>query len=217
MPNEIEQGLSFAGMDRWLNWICAEPAVILDFIHGLGMRLFIDEPLRLRNRLDAAQADLTERMRHMLEKAQTVAISGEPIVRGTDDVFIAIDQWPCVVSFAQIASSGNGLPGGRSINLHGRVCDSFRGREQHLIEIVRKRGLQEEIVVFTGSHSRSRRITEILAEGEAVGAVISSKSLPQGFVWPAAGLQLIGSQDIFGSERSVRKRRHAGVKNRFVQ
>lgn len=207
----IEQGLSFAGMDRWLNWICAEPAVILDYIHGLGMRLFIDEPLRLRNRLDAAQADLTERMRHMLEKAQTVAVSGEPIVRGTD-VFITIDQWPCVVSFAQIASSGNGLPGGRNINLHGRACDSFRGREQHLIEIVRKRGLQEEIVVFTGSHSRSRRITEILAEGEAVGAVISSKSLPQGFVWPAAGLQLIGSQDIFGSERSVRKRRHAGVK-----
>lgn len=207
----IEQHIVFAGMDRWIDWIYPDAGTILDYVRGSGLRLFLDEPLRFRNRLDASQADLAERIRHMLLKAQTVAISGEPAIRGTD-IGIIIDRWPGVAAFAQIASSGNGLPGGRTIDIHGRPADSFRGRENLLVELVKKHGHDEGIIVFTGSKSRSRRITEILAEGEAYGAVLSSSALPQGFVWPQAGLQLIGSQDIFGSERSVRKRRHAGVK-----
>lgn len=207
----IEQGIAFAGMDRWIDWIYPDAGIALDFVRDSGMRLFLDEPLRFRNRLDASQADLAERMRHMLLKAQTVVISGEPAIRGTD-LSIVLDKWPGVTAFAQIASSGNGLPGGRTIDIHGRPADSFRGRENLLIELVKKHGSDEGIVIFTGSKSRTRRITEIMAEGEASGAVISSRALPQGFVWPQAKLQLIGSQDIFGSERSVRKRRHAGVK-----
>ena len=207
----VEQGIAFAGMDRWIDWVYPDSGVVLDYVNKSGMRLFLDEPLRFRNRLDAAQADLAERMRHMLLKAQTVVVSGEPAIRGTD-LSIMLDKWPGVTAFAQITSSGNGLPGGRSVDIHGRPADSFRGRENLLIDLVKKRGHEEGIVIFTGSKSRSRRITEIMAEGEAAGSVISSRALPQGFVWPQAGLQLIGSQDIFGSERSVRKRRHAGVK-----
>jgi len=41
---------------------------------------------------------------------------------------------------------------------------------------------------------------------------VSGSALRTGFVWPAAKLALIGSQDVFGSERTSRRRQTSGIK-----
>jgi transcription-repair coupling factor (superfamily II helicase) len=49
----------------------------------------------------------------------------------------------------------------------------------------------------------------LLLEQGIVVPVLAA-GLPRGFVWPAANLMIIGTQDIFGSERPARRRRSQG-------
>jgi transcription-repair coupling factor (superfamily II helicase) len=208
----IENSVTFAGIDRWLSWIFDKHATVLDYVKQAGLRLFLDEPLRIRNRLDSAQADLEERTRHMLLKGHTIPVEGDIQLRSSD-VGAIFSKWSGLTAFCQIVSSGNGLPGADSADISGRSADSYRGREQILLEDLNNDRRENYLsIIFTGSDSRQKRITELLSDAETPISLISNKLIAQGFVWPAAKIRIIGSQDLFGSERSARKRKNSGIR-----
>lgn len=226
----IEASLHFPTLDRWLPLIFPRAAGVLDYTAASGALLFVDEPLRVRNRLDGAQADFEERIRSLLAKGQVTPVVAEACWRGVD-IGRHIDRQPAVIALCQIASSGNGLPGGQTLTIQGRAQDSFRGREnvlwQEVCGTLDNRGT---VRIFAGSAARAERLRQVAAEydvpvaegsvhraaGDAQGAIgnrsvaeIRAENLSRGFVWPAAGLSVIGTHDLFGSERQTRRRRQA--------
>ncbi|MDD2533459.1 MAG: transcription-repair coupling factor [Eubacteriales bacterium] len=207
----FQQHLSFAGLDRWLALFTPEKSTILDHAQAAGCLFFLDEPLRWRNRLDASQAEFDERIRAMLSKTQVLPLTAESQLRGVD-IARWIDQHGRIVALANIAASGNGLPGGNSIDINGRPADGFRGREEKLASECAdwlRQGTQP--FLFTGSESRRQRLYEFFREHD-LALTISDSPLKAGFVWPAAQLAIVGTQDIFGSERQSRRRHSNGIK-----
>ncbi len=209
--DRFRQQVAFSGIDRWLPLFTPEKATILDHAKAAGCTFFLDEPLRWRNRLDAAQADFDERYRTMFAKAQVLPITHAAQLRGAD-IARWIDQQGSVIALAQIGASGNGLPGALHIEINGRPADGYRGREEKLAADcfgLTRNGYQT--IVFAGSDSRQQRLIEFFREkGQTV--TVSGSALRTGFVWPAAKLALIGSQDVFGSERTSRRRQTSGIK-----
>ncbi len=207
----ISSHLMFAGLDRWLPLIYPEAASVLDYAVAGGAAIFLDEPLRFRNRLDAAQADLTERLKLMLTKGQVLPLTTDTAFRGVD-ISLRIDRLGSVLALCQIASSGNGLPGAEQIDIQGRPADSYRGREELLMrELAEWRSAGHQAILFAGSDNRQTRLHELLRE-HGVDCPVVAGTLPRGFVWPAAGLLVIGTQDIFGSERPARRRHQTGIR-----
>lgn len=207
----LDQHATFAGLDRWLAILYPEADSILDYARAAGCRFFIDEPLRVRNRLDAAQAEFDERCKTLLSKAQVLPQTGHAMFRGAD-ISRWIDQHGQFVALCQIASSGNGLPGGQTLDINGRDADSYRGRESHLIGEIRDWQQQgRTVLLFAGSDSRQQRLHQMLAD-EGLRVPVYPAALNHGFVYPAAGLLLIGTQDIFGSERVARRRSSQGIR-----
>ena len=201
--------LHFTAVDRWLPLIYPEAASVLDYAMAADPLFFLDEPLRFNNRLDAAQAELDERLRTLLTRGQVLPLTSQAAFRGVD-INIRLDRHRQVLALCQIASSGNGLPGADSITVNGRPADSFRGREEQLLrELSAWIAEGNQAVLFAGSESRRDRLRLLLRE-RGLTCPVQAGSLARGFVWPAAGLLVIGTQDIFGSERPAHRNRHQG-------
>ncbi|HAL73992.1 MAG TPA: transcription-repair coupling factor [Clostridiales bacterium] len=207
----VSARIVFAGLDRWLPLIYPDADSILDYCPHNKTVLFLDEPLRFRNRLDAAQAEWAERIKSMLAKGQALPMTADAVFRG-GDISIKLDRSSRIMALCQIASSGNGMPGAAEINVQGRPADSYRGREEQLIrELSDWRRTGGLALLFAGSEARQSRLRGLLSEHGLDEAVLD-RSLPRGFVWPAAGLLVVGTQDIFGSERPARRRHQAGIR-----
>ncbi len=212
----VAAGIHFAALDRWLDFIYPQPASVLDYLPGDDVLLVVDEPLRVRNRADAAQAEFIERIRTMLAKGQVLAPAADVLYRGLE-LGQKIDRHQLKLSVCQIASSGNGLPGARQLHLRARPTDSYRGREEQLWQDLKDfSGPGKTAWLFAGSQARKERLAGLALE-HSVPVRIDAGNLARGFVWPEAGLMLVGAQDIFGSERRQRRRsRHsAGLKIDF--
>ncbi len=212
---KLVSGQPFPGIDKWLGLIWPEGATILDYLLDHEFLIAVDEPLRLRNRLDAAQAEVAERVTSLLGKGQTFSLANESHIRGAE-FFRQLDQRASVLSLATIPSSGNGFPKAQNITIPGREAESYRGRESLLLPLIEeKKKKAEEIVIFTGDGQRSTRLKNYFTEEGATDLPqLFDSGLDRGFEYPAAGLMVFGSQDIFGREhrRKSRKSRLKGVK-----
>ncbi len=208
---KIAARLHFNALDRWLPLLYPDAASILDYAIGEDTLIFLDEPLRFRNRMDAAQAEWDERTKTMLSKGQVLPLTSQAVFRGVD-INIQLDQYSRVLALCQIASSGNGMPGADSVTIGGRPADSYRGREAQLLsEIAEWIAQGNQAVLFAGSDARRERLRQMLLE-KGLDCPVSASGMPRGFVWPAAGLMVVGTQDIFGSERPARRRQHQGLR-----
>lgn len=201
----VREQIRFPALDRWLSYIYPDASSILDYAADLNALVIVDEPARFRHRSDAGQAEFHERIRMMLEKGQSFS-STRSIMFQSIDIGRKLDQIHPSIAMCQILSSGNGFPGARSVTIQSRPSDSYRGREQQLItdvdEWIRSGG---RAILFAGSEPREARLTQRFAE-QGVEPDIFQQSLPRGFTWPGARLLVIGSQDLFGTEKRHRRR-----------
>ncbi len=204
----IREGEAFPGIDKWLGLVWPEGSTILDYLLKFGFLIAVDEPIRLRHRLDASQAEQAERVTGLLEKGQTFSLANEASIKSTD-CFKHLDQSAKVLSLATIPGSGNGFPNAQNLSIVGREAESYRGREALLLELLNSRfAKREETILYTGTKERAKRLQDyFLEEGIDQLPLIIDASLERGFEYPAAGLIVFGHQDIFGRERARRSKR----------
>lgn len=206
----IEERFNFPGTDRWLPLIYPRADSIIDYVLAAGQQIFLDEPRRFSNRLDAAQAELQARISTMLLKGQITAIGSEIAFRGID-IERKLNSHGGIISLSQLDFHHDNQ-NHRTIKLEvsGRTVESYRGQEHKLADQIRKWQNQGgKTIVFTGSETRQERITQLFTENNLRVNVFAT-GFSHGFTWPAAGLMLIGTRDIFGSENASRRRRRSG-------
>lgn len=203
----IAAGISFPGLDRWLSLIYPGAESVLDYVCAAGLQIFLDEPRRFNNRLDAAQAEFQERISTMLIKGQVAPVSSEIIFRGIDinNKLAAAEK---IITLSQLDSEL--ISSAVDITIRGTTGESYRGQENKLVHNLRERHKTGgRTMVFTGSETRQQKIAELLAENGLQADVLPA-GFSQGFVWPGAGLTLIGTRDLFGSDSTRKRRRTQG-------
>ncbi len=205
----VRAGVHFPGLEKWATLIFPRNVSVLSYVRSSPRILIVDETQNLRKRLDSAQANFHQRFLALFEKGHVTPSAGEAIWKGSE-IFVELDRHR-VVTMASLPSSGNGFPGADNLTITGSACNSYRGHEQALAKLIKERrkdGL--ETILMAGEGVRADRLRNLLAENETT-AEISVHHLPSGFAYPAAGLLLVGTQDIFGVDRPLRKKKGQGV------
>jgi len=200
----VEQSMYFPALDRWFFLLDTEKSSLLELAKTNHKLIALDEISQIQKRLDASQADFHERILAYLEKAQ--------IVKGTEKIRLSsAAAWQGItscgaISFAQIDSSGNGISGSEKISFITQSSSSYRLRERELIDDIQHwTATQDTVIIFAGSESRVKRIDQ-LAKDHNLMCNIVQDGLNKGFIWQGIGLNVIGTQDLFGTE----KKRHRG-------
>ena len=208
--DRILTGMPMAAPEKWMSILFPDSCSALDYVKGNGCLLFLDETLQFRKRLDSAQADYIQRFTSLFEKGQVPPSAAESIFRGAE-IFKKLDREFRTITLSELPASGNGFPGGHDYSVPGRASDSFRGHEERLSDLLKKRTAEKKSTyLLTGEGTRTDRLRQYFAE-RGVFPILVPSHLPFGFEYPGADLLVIGTQDIFGIERSMRKKKSSGV------
>ncbi len=205
----LESRIPFAALDRWLPLVYKQPACLFDYALP-DTRFWLDEPSRFSKQLDAAAALWLQDLTAHIERGQAVPLTEK--ARGNPaDIRRWLDRQGSVIALAQIASSGNGLPGARRFKLGGRVQDHYKGREESLFaDLADWHRQAQKVALFVGSSSRKVQISKRLREKNLSGLLISDRVLSQGFYWPEGKISVLGAEDLFGIDQPVRRRKYSG-------
>ncbi len=206
----IRAGVHFPGLEKWVRLILPDNVSVLSYLRHSDVLLFVDETLHIKKRLDGVQADFHMRFKSLFEKRLVPYTAAEAVWKGTE-IFASLDNGGQVISLAALPSSGNGFPGGANLTITGSAVNSYRGHEAALTELVRERNRSGlDTVLMAGVGVRADRLRAYLAE-QGASVNLSSSHMPSGFTYPAAQLMVIGTQDIFGVDRPLRKKKGSGV------
>lgn len=206
----ISEGLLFSGLEKWTTILMPESDSVLAYIRSCPYLLFLDEAMQFRKRLDSAQADFMQRFTALFEKGQVLPLSEKAIWKGAE-LFIELDRKGRVITLSALPTSGNGLPGGTGHTVFGRASDSFRGHEESLAKLItQRRKDSKDTILMAGEGARADRLRQFLADHETYSEIFP-RHLPAGFEYPAASLMIIGTQDIFGVDRPMRRKKSQGV------
>lgn len=211
----VRQGMKISAIGRWIGVMNDDPHTILDYLKKTDMMLFVDEFSEARSRMDGYSADFAVRIKNAYELGQAPSCSHDSIYRAPD-VMKALDSFGGAVTLACLKSSMSGLPGGTTINCPGLSSDNWIGRDEALINYIKNgAGASAKKIVFmiTGASRCDSFRNRMLSGG--VDVKIISKALPAGFEYPAAGIVLIGEQEIFGSEKKHVQKKGGGARITF--
>ena len=206
----ITEGLLFFGLEKWTPILLPQSASVLSYVRSCPYLLFLDEALSFRKRLDSSQADFVQRFSALFEKGQVLPLSAGAVWKGSE-LFIELDQKGRVITLSGLPTSGNGLPGASGFTIPGRASESFRGHEENLAKMItQRRKDNKETILMAGEGARADRLREFLAERNTFSEIFP-RHLTAGFEYPAAGLLIVGTQDIFGIDRPMRRKKSQGV------
>lgn len=207
---KISEGIVFPGLEKWISLIYRDSQSVLAYVRSGNALLFSDEMMQIRKRMDSTQADFMQQFKALFEKGQILPLSADAIFAGSK-IMTELDRKGRVITLSNLPTSGNGLPGADDFSIPGRTCDHFRGHEESLAKlIVRRNGKKQTTLLMAGEGSRADRLKDFLAERD-VSATILTDHLPSGFEYPAAGLLMIGTHDIFGIDRPLRRKKSHGI------
>lgn len=204
----VEQGLYFSALNRWFFLLEAEKKSLLKLAKSEQKLIAVDEINQIQKRLDASQADLHQRLSSYLEKAQ--------VVKGTERIRLtSTDAWQGIadcgaISFAQIASSSNAISGSEKISFLTKPSDSYRLRESDLLNDLQYwHKVKATVIIFAGSETGAQRL-DLLSKEHGLAFNIVQDSLGKGFNWQTIGLNILGTNDVFGTEKKHQRRKKQG-------
>ncbi|MBO4927364.1 MAG: transcription-repair coupling factor [Clostridiales bacterium] len=205
----MRAGGSFAGWEKWIAVLSSRIESILTIVRGMGDPIYVDEVAQVRSRMDGVAADFQTRFRTAFEKGLVPAECGSAIFE-IPDVFRELDKKQ-VVAMAVLASTNNGLPGGIRINIPGTACNSYRGHEEALADLIAQRNKEgKSTYIMCGTGQRADKLRTFLFERNSMPVLIP-RPLPNGFVFPGISLMVIGTQDVFGVDRGIKKKKKGGM------
>ena len=207
----VRQGMKITGLGRWIGVMQSEPSSILDYLDDPGYMLFVDEFSECRSRMDGYYADFAARIKSAYELGQAPSCSYESVFKIADSMK-AIDRFPGAVTLACLRTSGGGLPGGKTIDVPGLSVENYLGRDDELVSLIKaSRG---NVHFMLSGKTRTAAFRERMLES-GINPVIIEKALPSGFTYPAAGITVIGEQEIFGAEKRAVQKKKGGARITF--
>lgn len=216
----------FAGIDRYLPYILESPASILDYIEKNTI-VFLDETLRISQRVENVGLEQNELAKNMLEKGGMLP-NGAEWTHSMESIVDGLHHFRTVTLAA--ISANNSLM--RPVNQISIPCKSGNSYQSHMELLVNDienyKDKEYKIIVLSGPSGRGHRLVETLATSEITSnyvdnydrelqtgeVVVTRGSLQKGFEYPTTGFVIISDKEVFGQDKKIKKakEKHKGNK-----
>ena len=224
-----ELGFSYnaVNLESYVRYFYPELFSFGDCFTGEESCIFLDEPLRIREHVDAVELEFRESMSHRAEKGY--------ILPGQMDVLFSASSVAAglegrrVVCLSSMDGKNPLLKADKKYAVQARSLPSYNNSFESLVKDLKnykKKGYR--ILLLSGSRTRAKRLAEELREEEISafytedpmrevqpGEVMTGYGrVRKGFEYPLLKFMVIAESDIFGSQKKKkrRKRKYEGQK-----
>jgi len=214
---KMESEYYFPGIDRYIPFIAENPAALTEYAPDSPL-VFVDEPARLRQRVENVLLEHQEACKSLMEKGVLLPSSQELFF---DYESLSSKLSDSRIIFLNTINTGSGgFKVRKNIDIPSRLIASYRGHMDLLSEDVRGwKEAKNRIVILSGTRGRGERLAEMLRskgiesfyceDCEIViqpGQVIIIRgSLNKGFEYPSIGFVVVSDREAFGQDRKVKK------------
>jgi transcription-repair coupling factor (superfamily II helicase) len=194
-------------LDRYIPLIFPEKTNFLDVLEKLNYRPILSEMPDISRKMDAYDRDHYLQSQQLIEKGQGTSFNLEIFFSG-HEVLKRLDRNFSCLNFSLLGQPGSGFPKSKAYSLQSRATENYRGYEDKLFATLKERqNLNEKTYIYVSDQNRRDRMhTELLQRAPGSVERLIPLALGRGFEWPGAGLLVLGSQDVFGTERKKRRR-----------
>lgn len=207
----------FPGIDRYIPYIANIPSSLADYA-GEDVLIFMDEPVRQKQRLDNLLLEHGELCKGLFEKGQLLPQS-KGMFFDYEDLYSKLEKKK-VFYLNTINADNLAAKSTRVYNIPCRQMGSFQGNIDMLCDSLSTwKKNKNSTLVLSGTRGRGERLRETLdAKGieavylDTVGSsvlpgqvIITHGSLHKGFEYPTIGFVTVSDKEVFGQDRKPAK------------
>ena len=225
----LELGLSYnaVNLESYVRYFYPELATFADCFLREGSCVFLDEPLRIKEHVDAVELEFRESMAHRAEKGY-ILLGQMDILFSAETVAAKLGKLR-VVSLSTMEGKNPILKADKKYAMLARSLSSYNNSFDALVKDLKgykKKGYR--ILLLSGSRTRAKRLAEDLRDQE-ISAFYTEDPLREvqpgevmtcygrvrkGFEYPLLKFLVIAESDIFGTQKKKKrkKKRYEGQK-----
>ena len=218
----VREGWRLGGLDGYIHYFCREAVSFLDYFPESSSLIFLDEPLRLKEKSETVELEFRESMSHRLE-------NGYMLPGQTGLLYPAAQVMARVQRNTTVMLTGldQKLPGMKVAGKFGftvKNVSSYQNSFEMLIkDLTRWKKEGWRVVLLSASRTRASRLASDLREYELRAfcpdqekeipnvlpgqILVVHGNLHRGFEYPLIKFVFITEGDMFGVEKKKRKRK----------
>ena len=220
----VELGVSYnaVNLESYVRYFYPELTSFASCFEGEESIVFLDEPLRIKEHVDAVELEFRESMAHRAEKGYI--LPGQMDVLFSASSVAAKLEHMRVVNLSAMEGKNPILKADQKFAVQARSLPSYNNSFDALVKDLKaykKKGYR--ILLLSGSRTRAKRLAEDLREQEISafytedpmrevqpGEVMCAYGrVRKGFEYPLLQFMVIAESDIFGAEKKKkRKKKH---------
>lgn len=180
--------------------------------------IILDEPSRLKEKINVVELEFRESMMHRLEKGYIMPLQSDAIF-GKSQIIAMLEKHTCLA--VQVLDNKDEIvPIDKKFLIQAKNINAYNNSFELLvkdIKVYKKNGYR--IVIVSNSNTRAKRLAKDLMENEVVAfydekgnkdiqkgeVMVSYGNLFRGFEYPLVKFVVIAESDIFGREKKVKK------------
>ena len=228
----VREGWRLGGLDGYIHYFCREAVSFLDYFPESSSLIFLDEPLRLKEKSETVELEFRESMSHRLE-------NGYMLPGQTGLLYPAAQVMARVQRNTTVMLTGldQKLPGMKVAGKFGftvKYVSSYQNSFEMLIkDLTRWKKEGWRVVLLSASRTRASRLASDLREYELRAfcpdqekeipnvlpgqILVVHGNLHRGFEYPLIKFVFITEGDMFGVEKKKRKRKKTSYQGQGIR
>ena len=228
----VREGWRLGGLDGYIHYFCREAVSFLDYFPESSSLIFLDEPLRLKEKSEKVELEFRESMSHRLE-------NGYMLPGQTGLLYPAAQVMARVQRNTTVMLTGldQKLPGMKVAGKFGftvKNVSSYQNSFEMLIkDLTRWKKEGWRVVLLSASRTRASRLASDLREYELRAfcpdqekeipnvlpgqILVVHGNLHRGFEYPLIKFVFITEGDMFGVEKKKRKRKKTSYQGQGIR
>ena len=227
---ELSEGYKARGLGSFIKYFCPQTVSFFDWFPREETAVFLDEPLRLKEKGETVETEFREANAHRLEGGYLLPGQTDFLYTGKETMGRLLGKRTLL-----IASLEQRLPGmnvERRYSLSVKNVNSYQNSFELLIsDLTRWKREGYRVVLLAGSRTRASRLAGDLREYELSAfcpehaarevkpgeILVTWGNLHRGFEYPQIKFVVITEGDMFGQEKKRKRRKRTAYEGKKIQ
>ena len=226
----LREGFRVHGLGSYIRYFCKETVSFLNYFPVDELTIFLDEPLRLKEKAETTETEFRESMSHRLEGGYL--LPGQTSFLYSAKETLAMAMRPRTLLLLGLDQKLSGMTVKKKYSLSVKNVNSYQnGFELLISDLARWKKEKYRVVLLAGSRTRASRLAGDLREYDLSAfcpdegentvkpgeILVTYGKLHRGFEYPLIKFVVITEGDMFGGGRGRKKKKKTSYQGKKIQ
>ena len=231
LSEEIKEGFRVHGLGGFIQYFSETTVSFLNYFPKDHLAVFLDEPLRIKEKAEVVETEFRESMAHRLEGGYL--LPGQTDFLYSAKALLAMTALPCTLLLSGLDQKLSGFPVKKKYSIEAKSMGTYHNGFELLIkDLERWQKGKYRVALLTASRTRASRLANDLREYglkaylpdqdcsqvKAGEIMVTYGNLHRGFEYPLLKFAVVTEGDMFGNgQGKKRKKKKTSYQGRHIQ